>query len=283
MDTICVAIVIKPYDEATSEMLLALLAEAGFDGFEETETGLLAYIMKPFFDAISLVDLIEEGKLTPRVTWQVENVAPRNWNRVWEENYFKPLMVGDSVVVRSPFHTEYPASSIEIVIEPEMAFGTGNHETTSLMMESLLAIEVDGLKVLDMGCGTGILAILASKLGAAAVDAIDIDEWSYAATVKNCSMNQVASVKAFLGDASLLGTKSYDLVLANIQRNVIIADLPKYGAILPEGGHLLVSGFFLSDLDDVAVRAADCGFECISSKERNQWVAMLFRKTKPLE
>ncbi len=281
MDTICVALEINPYHEATSDMLLALLSNAGFEGFEETGTGLLAYISEPLFRDISLVDLVNSGGFSSQVSWQVENVSPRNWNRVWEENYFKPLMIGDRVVVRSPFHDEFPASNIEIVIEPEMAFGTGNHETTSLMMESLLEIAVDGFNVLDMGCGTGILAILTAKLGALEVDAIDIDEWSFAATQKNCTMNQVSTVKAYLGDATLLGKKPYHLVLANIQRNVILADLPSFASVLPTGGLLLVSGFFISDMDDVTVRAFDCGFRLISSKERNQWVAMLLQKTGP--
>lgn len=278
MDTVCVTISIQPFDGAIAEVLIAILSEAGYEGFEETDTAILAYIPEAQFRPHALDEWVDSINTESKVSWNEKKIVPQNWNRVWEENYFKPLVIGDRVVVRSPFHTQYPPASIEIVIEPEMAFGTGNHETTSLMMESMLELDFSGRNVCDMGCGTGILAILAAKLGATAIDAIDIDEWSFAATTRNAEINQVAAVSAYLGDVELLGSTRYAILLANIQRNVILADLPRYSSVLHHEGLLLLSGFFLSDLDDITVRAQNYGLETLKVRERNNWVAVLMQK-----
>ena len=298
-----ITLTISPVTPWLADLVIAEMAGLGFDTFVETEQGCEAFIPDNLFDEMRLQHLLDQWEGAFHLTWKKEVIAAQNWNEVWEKNYFQPLVISDRVVVRAPFHSGYPPCPIDIVIEPKMAFGTGNHETTSLMMELMLALPMQGWHVLDMGCGTGILAILAARLGAARITAIDNDPWSFQATSENILLNHTPEVTPLLGDASLLekspeadGTPSRDknvqsgenlptdkmgpfhLIVANIQKNVILSDLGKYAALLHPGGHLLVSGFFTSDLPDISRQADLLGLTPASYLEKNNWTAAHFRK-----
>lgn len=278
MNTIRLTAIITPYEQWVIDIMMAELADAGFDTFVETETGFEAYIPENLFEQSAVDQIGAEVPGNYHVGFSMEIIPAQNWNEVWEKNYFKPLVISNQVVVRAPFHTEYTQCPYEIVIEPKMAFGTGNHETTALVMEKMLNMELSGKSLLDMGCGTGILAVLASMLGANPITAIDIDEWSYRATIENAGLNNTPNISAYLGDASLLGSQKFDVILANIQKNIILTDLYKYNQVLETGGLLLVSGFYLADLEDIKQAAESIGLVFENYREKNNWVAVLFSK-----
>ncbi len=276
VNTIKITVTLSPYESWFADVLTGEMAGLGFDTFAEDKEGFEAYIPENQFQEEALTALfhLHEGNCT--INWFPEIIKAQNWNEVWEKNYFQPLVIRDKVVVRAPFHTIFPDCPIGIIIEPKMAFGTGNHETTSLVMECMLEMDFNGKTVLDMGCGTGILAILASKLGAKEVTAIDIDPWSFEATSENILLNHTLNVKPLAGDSAAIENKKYHILLANIQKNVIMSDLKKYYAALLPGGTLLVSGFFQSDLPDIQKEAESCGLKTIHYKIRNNWIAAVF-------
>jgi ribosomal protein L11 methyltransferase len=278
MDTIRITVSMEPAVEWVADVLMAGLAEAGFDTFVETDSGFEAYIPGNLYKRESLEAVISEVSGETDIRFAEETIAARNWNEEWEKNYFRPLVISNQVVVRAPFHSDYPKCRYEIVIEPKMAFGTGNHETTSLMMEVILELDLAGKRLLDMGCGTGILGILASMTGAGPVTAIDIDEWSYNATVENSALNNILNITALMGDSGLLGSETFDVVLANIQKNVILNDLPVYSKVLQPGGQMLLSGFFRTDLPDIRKVAEMNGLLFKEFRERNNWVVAIFTK-----
>jgi ribosomal protein L11 methyltransferase len=212
------------------------------------------------------------------VETDLEMIPDQNWNEVWEKNYFQPLLIGGRCLVRAPFHANTAPAEFELVIEPKMAFGTGNHETTTLMAEQILDMDLSGKNVLDMGCGTGILGMLASLKGASKITAIDIDQWSYESATENARLNNIDNLKAKLGDASLLGSETYEIIFANIHKNVIIADLPIYENVLQQGGKLYLSGFYTHDMADVKAKAESVGLMETGFKERNNWVVYSFQK-----
>jgi ribosomal protein L11 methyltransferase len=269
---------ITPAEEWFSDLLINDLADLGFDSFVEIPDGFEAYI--PFIkyqrSAVEDIALLDDNRFT--VSISEEETKDRNWNEEWEKNYFKPLLVAGRCLIRAPFHTEFPEAEIEIVIEPKMAFGTGNHETTSLMMEFILSTSVSGKSVLDMGSGTAILSILASKLGASSVTAIDTDEWAYHAGIENAAINGTDNIIVRQGDASLLESGNYDIILANIQRNIILNDLPAYNSVLKNNGIIFLSGFYTRDLELITDKANSLGLRFIRSAEKNNWVAAIFLK-----
>ncbi len=268
----------EPAGQWVADVLMAGMAEVGFDTFVETEDGFEAYIPEKLYNRDSIEAVIGEVSGETDIRFAEETIAARNWNEEWEKNYFRPLVISDQVVVRAPFHNDYPRCRYEIVIEPKMAFGTGNHETTSLMMEVILELDLTGKSLLDMGCGTGILAILASMTGAGPVTAIDIDEWSYNATVENSALNSILNITTMMGDSGLLGSETFDVVLANIQKNVIMNDLPVYSEVLQPGGQMLLSGFYKTDLPDIRKSAELNGLLFKEFRERNNWVVVIFIK-----
>jgi ribosomal protein L11 methyltransferase len=212
------------------------------------------------------------------VATENEMIPDKNWNEVWEKNYFKPLLIGNRCLVRAPFHTEFEPAEFELVIEPKMAFGTGNHETTTLVAEQILNMDFTKKTVLDMGCGTGILGMLASLKGAKSVTAIDIDTWSFESTVENARLNNILNLEAKLGDASLLGTETFEIIFANIHKNVIVNDLPVYESVLQSGGRIYLSGFYTHDMPDVKAKAESIGLIETGFQEKNNWVVYAFRK-----
>jgi ribosomal protein L11 methyltransferase len=263
--------------EWVTDLLMSDLADAGFDTFVETSTGCEAFIPENRFNPDILHQIVRNAPEGYTFTFETETIGAKNWNEEWEKNYFQPLVIKNQVVIRAPFHTGYPECSYEIVIEPNMAFGTGNHETTSMMMETMLEMDFHGKRVLDMGCGTGILAILSGMLGSQNITAIDIDRWSYDAALENAQVNRIQGMSVFMGDAGLLGRDRFDIILANIQKNVIVADLPKYAGVLNPGGQLLVSGFYTSDMADIETVATKCNLIAETYQEKNGWALIVFR------
>ncbi|MGQ7868873.1 50S ribosomal protein L11 methyltransferase [Sunxiuqinia sp. sy24] len=267
---------LTPDTETNREILIAYLSELEFESFDETEQEVNAFFP---INKVSSEDIAAcLGSLPFQVEFSEEQMPDINWNEEWEKNYFKPLLINNQVLIRAPFHKDYPQAQYEIVIEPNMAFGTGNHETTSLMMSHLSEINLEGETVLDMGCGTGILGIYASMLGAKSITAIDIDSWSFEAVVENSRLNNVSNLEALIGDAGLLGEKQFDVILANIQKNIILQDIEKYVSVLNDEGLLIVSGFYNDDLEDILVKATELGLRKLEIKEQNNWIACAFQK-----
>jgi ribosomal protein L11 methyltransferase len=277
MDYIKITVKLTPVHDWYPDILMLELGNAGFDGFIETESGIEGYIPQNRYNENELKKLLSSvpGSLT--LTWEKELIKERNWNEEWEKNYFSPLVIGDECLIRAPFHTSYPKCKYEIVIEPNMAFGTGNHETTTMMIEAILLEDMTDKVVLDMGCGTGILGILASMKGAVKVTAIDIDEWPVKGTKENATLNKVYNLEVYQGDAGLLRNESYDIILANIHKNVLMNDMPAYAKILNQNGRLFISGFYLADLPELEAKAITCGLKAKGYLERNKWIAAIFQ------
>lgn len=262
---------IEPKEPAT-EILIAQLAEAGFDSFEETENGLIAYVTVKNDEKINLADIGILRDADYDIKTEKENVPDINWNSEWEKN-FKPIQIDNSVSIRAPFHPN-PGLKYDIVIEPKMSFGTGHHETTHLMVQHLLQLELNKKRVLDMGCGTGILAILSEMRGAKPIDAIDIDSWCYGNSVENAKRNNCDHINVYHGDAALLDNKTYDVIIANINRNILLNDLNKYSNCLDKNGILLLSGFYVEDIPIIEAEATRYNLKLIEIKEKNNWVAV---------
>lgn len=277
MHYIKITVSIKPFHDWYSDLLTAELGEIGFESFLETVSGFEAYIPKINFSESELNKLFSNQPEHIKISWNKEFIAERNWNEEWEKNYFSPLVIAGECLVRAPFHKNYPHCRYEIIIEPNMAFGTGHHETTSMMLEEILKEELKGKSVLDMGCGTGILGILASMKGAARVTAIDIDEWPVNGTVENAELNGIKNMVVKKGDARLLGNETYDVILANIHKNVLIEDLEAYVKVLNKKGKLFMSGFYLEDLPEITSRAISCGLSALRHHEKNNWVVAVLQ------
>lgn len=278
MDYYKVEIKITPFEEWLRDVLASQLAETGFESFVEIEGGLEAFVPAPQFNEGELEFVLSAFEDDFSFSVHKELIKSRNWNEEWEKNYFEPLVINDECVIRAPFHKEFQTAKYEIIIEPNMAFGTGNHETTSMMVETILELECKGKLVLDMGCGTGILGILASMRGAEKVTAIDIDDWSFSGATTNAEVNKISNMDVKLGDASLLGSENFDLILANIHKNVLLKDMPAYEKVLLPGGILVMSGFYNEDLREITEKAISIGLKPAGFKTKNNWVAAGFRK-----
>lgn len=266
--------------QPASDLLIAALGTHSFESFEETPTGIIAYINKAFWDPKVLENLEVYHYPGFTFSYTVKEIPQQNWNAKWEEN-FLPIEVGKACVIRAPFHKK-PKVEYDIVIEPKMSFGTGHHETTHLMLGFILTLDCAEKSVLDMGSGTGVLAILTAKKGAKVVDAIDIDHWCYLNAQENVARNRCNFIAVHEGDASLLKTppfkaKKYDIILANINRNILLTDLGHYVAHLNKGGYLLMSGFYNQDLGKIKEKALSLGLQYVSCKEKNDWVSAVFK------
>lgn len=246
--------------ETATDIMAALLCDAGYESFEPDDSGLTAYIRDNDYSEETLRQVVANFPLDGySVAWHAETVEGRDWNSEWEKYYFKPIAVGDRVVIHSSFHTDYPSCEHEIVIDPKMAFGTGHHATTSLIIERLLDMPLVGKSVIDMGTGTGILAILAAMLGASPVTAIEIDPAAEVNARENVASNGHPEIDVRLGDASQLAGLHTDLFIANINRNIITGDLAAYTATLGKGGVMLLSGFYEKDIPVIMQTAAPLG------------------------
>ena len=260
--------------EPASEILIAELGNVGFESFVENEIGVTAYIQKEAYKENILEDIYILNSEEFSIKYTKNEVAQTNWNAEWEKN-FTPIKVDDLVSIRAPFH-ENPNLKYEIVIEPKMSFGTGHHETTHMMVQHLLQLDLENKKVLDMGCGTGILAIFAEMKGAKPIDAIDIDNWCYENSLENVSRNNCKNISVYEGDSSLLINKKYDVIIANINRNILLMDMKVYINCLKENGILLLSGFYQEDIPIIDAEVSKYNLNLDTYIERNNWVALKY-------
>ncbi|MBW1298559.1 50S ribosomal protein L11 methyltransferase [Aquimarina litoralis] len=265
---------IKPLQPAT-EILIAELGYAGFESFVETESGVEAFVQKSEWNKDILNDIHILNSDEFEITYTTKEIEQVNWNKEWEKN-FNPIIVDDVCGVRAPFHDK-PDVAYDIVIEPKMSFGTGHHETTHMMIQHLLKADLENKKVLDMGCGTGVLAILSEMRGAKPIDAIDIDNWCYLNTIENIERNNCEFITAYEGDASLLVDQKYDVVIANINRNILLKDISIYAETLQTNGFLFLSGFYKEDLKMITEECAANDLEFVDSLNRNNWIAACYK------
>jgi len=264
---------VMPIEPAT-DILIAELGEVGFESFVETAEGALAYIKEEDWkeDILKDIYILEHPDFSIKHTFVA--IEQENWNATWEQN-FNPIQVGEACVVRAPFH-EKPNVKYDIIIEPKMSFGTGHHETTHMMLDHILNHDFKNKSVLDMGSGTGVLAILAAMKGAATVDAIDIDNWCYVNALENVERNNHKEINVYEGDVSLLKGKTYDIIIANINRNILLADIPKYAKSLNKNGIIFLSGFYLEDISTISEKCSKVGLKFEKNLEKNNWVAVKY-------
>ena len=260
--------------ELGSEILIAELGEKAFESFTETETGIDAFVQKELWDETILDGIFILQSEEFKINYTFEEIEQINWNEEWEKN-FEPIEVDGKCHVRAPFHPKTEAE-FDIVIEPKMSFGTGHHETTHMMIQHLLEMDVTGLKTLDMGCGTAILAILAEMKGAQPIDAIDIDNWCYLNSIENAERNNCKHINVYEGDAALLQGKKYDLIIANINRNILLNDMQSYVDCLNAGGTILFSGFYEEDIPFIDNSCTEKGLTYIKKFQRNNWVSLKY-------
>ncbi|WP_299362805.1 50S ribosomal protein L11 methyltransferase [Winogradskyella sp.] len=264
---------VEPLQPAT-EILIAELGCAGFESFVENEEGLTAYIQKDDWNAFILEDIHVLNSDEFIITYEFNEIEQTNWNAEWEKN-FKPIIVDDLVTVRAPFH-EKPNTKYDLVIEPKMSFGTGHHETTHMMIQHILKNDFKDKSVLDMGCGTGVLAILAEKVGANRLDAIDIDHWCYINSLENVERNDCKYISVYEGDVKQIENRKYDIIIANINRNILLEDIPHYAKCLNAKGVLFLSGFYKADITLIEEKCNAFLLKLDEIIQRGEWVSLKF-------
>lgn len=278
MNYIEVEFICEPNDEIVNSILSATIAEIGFESFMDTEKGTTAYIQESLFDKDKLSELLKELPIEAKITFNNNHIEGKDWNEEWEQNYFKPLVIDNRCIIQSTFHNEPAIYEYNILIDPKMAFGTGHHQTTELMIREILKMDLKGKSVLDMGCGTAILAILASMRGADPIKGIDIDKWAYDNAMENLSLNNTNNISIEIGGAELLGNDKFDIVLANINRNILLNDIKQYAAVLNEGGELYMSGFYTEDIPAIKEECEKYNLKFIHNTENANWTAVKFVK-----
>ncbi|EGJ72358.1 Ribosomal protein L11 methyltransferase [Bacteroides coprosuis DSM 18011] len=272
--------IFKPKNEIVSDILMSVLGDVGFESFVEEDDVLKAYIQQSLFNKEELQTSINQFPIeVDAIDYTYTEAEDKDWNEEWEKNFFKPIIIDDLCAIHSTFHTDIPKVKYDIIINPQMAFGTGHHETTSLILNELLQMDLQNKAVLDMGCGTSILAILASKRGAKPITAIDIDSWCVDNSKANCQLNQITDIDIKLGDASILkDEKPFNLVIANINRNILLQDMDKYVQVLQEKGKLLMSGFYTEDIAILQEKAESLGLHFVKTNHKNNWACLLVQK-----
>lgn len=258
------------------EILYADLGNKGFEAFEDQENGVKAYIKEDEFTESLLNDLMISGIENQKIDLTIVTIENKNWNALWESN-FESIVINSKCTIRAPFHAK-PQVEYDVIISPQMSFGTGHHETTFLMSKELFSIDLASVDLLDMGSGTGVLAILAEKLGAKKITAIDIEEGAYINTIENCKLNNTKNIIVEKGDSKLLERSLFQVILANINKNILLQDMAVYSSCLTIGGKLLLSGFFTADIDDVMDQAVDNGLKFVGAEEKNNWAMLMFEK-----
>jgi len=260
----------------TAELLMAMLADTGFESFTENENGTLsAFMQAPLFTPELSKRISSDEFVEFLDSFTIERIADQNWNAVWESQY-ESVLIDNRCMVRAPFHQPQTGVEFDIVIMPKMSFGTAHHETTKLMIQYLLSMQLNGKSLLDMGSGTAVLAILARMKNAGPVTAIDNDEWAFNNAIENVQSNNYGDIEVLLGDSSSLAGRKFDVVLANINRNILLADIPEYRKCLTNDGKLIVSGFYLDDLPMIEAKANEVGLSIMSSRTENNWTSACF-------
>ncbi len=284
---------IRPFSQDAADVLSAMLAEIGFESFSETESGLLAYIQQSAWSEAEMQALVRDFCLPGvEISYSLAEAPDEDWNQVWEEEGFQPVEVGDDIVVHDVKHTDVPQVKYDILITPRLAFGTGSHETTRLVLRTLARLDLEGKDVIDAGTGTGILSIMAVKRGASRVFAYDIDQWSVENTKDNLLLNGIEyrtcgdsgnhsgrkeGVVLALGDSSLLAHQSKaDLLIANINRNILLQDLPRFAVSVKPKGRMILSGFFRADMSTLTEAASELGFSLLKTENEGEWAMLLF-------
>lgn len=271
---------VTPNEETATDVLAALLADAGFESFVPEEDGMSAYAPQALYDADAVAAVVAGFPLEGfEITYDSEFIEGEDWNAEWEKNYFQPIVLGEECVIHSTFHKDVPKARYDILIDPKMAFGTGYHQTTCHMLRAILAQDMTGKSILDMGCGTALLAILARKHGASNVVAIDIDEFAYENARENIVLNGTPDIEVRLGGAEAIKpSDSFDYVIANINRNILLADIKNYVRAMHPGSQLFISGFYTQDMEVLKEEAARHGLTYIDYAEDNNWAMMRFVK-----
>ncbi len=263
--------------EERAEILIAQLAEIGFDSFSEEEGELKAYIQQDLYSEEQLKEILHQ--YAADVPYTVGLLEDKNWNEEWEKN-FSPVFISDQCMIRAPFHDQDKRFPYEIIINPKMSFGTGHHETTSMMVGLQLSVDHKGKNVMDAGSGTGILAIMAEKLGASSVFAFDLEDWAFGNMPENFTLNNCQKISFAQGTVSTVTHphKSYDIILANINKNVLLEEMDQYANLLSDKGLPLLSGFYIEDVKDLVSKAESVGLKKEKAQEKNRWAALIFSK-----
>ena len=267
-----------PCTEIVNDVLSGVLGEAGFESFVEQTDGITAYIQKELYNESLLKEALADFPLPDtQIEYNFVETEDKDWNEEWEKNFFQPIVIGDRCVIHSTFHNDVPQAEYDIVINPQMAFGTGHHQTTSLILSELLDADLKGKSLLDMGCGTSILAILAAMRGAAPITAIDIDDWCVENSKDNIKLNEVDNITVELGNADLLkGRKPFDIIIANINRNILLADMKAYAEVMHPGSEIYMSGFYVQDIPYLQEEAVKHRLKFQYHKEKDNWAAVKF-------
>ena len=276
MDCQKIIFTLSPDNEVNRGILTAYLMQIGFESFDETLENYCAYSNEKEIGK-DKIDSVLSG-LSFSVKYCSEKIPDENWNSKWEENYFSPVWIGEECVIRDPDREIPKKVKYDLLIRPDRAFGSGDHETTVMMIKQLMSHELSGKKVLDVGCGTGILGIMASKLGSSEVCSVDLDSWAVESTIKNSKLNGIKNLTAKHGTIAVLELQHFDVILANIHRNIILQEMAIYNKFLSPGGLLIVSGFFKEDMKEIQKKAASFSLTTEKVLEKNNWVSCYFHK-----
>lgn len=274
MQYIQVRFVSDPHSEVITDLLSSLLADIGFESFVTVKGGVEAYLPASLFSRTKIDALLAHFPMEAHFSYSHQLMEDKNWNEEWEKNYFKPVVIADSCCIHSTCHPVEGSYPFQILIDPKMAFGTGHHQTTELMIREMIHLELQGRSVLDMGCGTALLAILASMKGADPVTAIDIDEWAYENARENIELNRRDKIRLLQGGAEHLYGDHFDLILANINRNILLRDIPLYEQMLQQKGTIIMSGFYRDDIPSIRERCEEVGMAYHHYSEKDQWASV---------
>jgi len=276
-----VAFTLTPWSETAQDVLTALTGDIGFESFVEEENLLKGYIQQKLYDEEAIKAVIADFPLPDvAIAYTVQEQEDKDWNEEWEKNFFQPIVIGDKCVIHSTFHKDIPQMEYDILINPQMSFGTGHHETTNLIVSRLLETELKEKSVLDMGCGTSILAILAAKRGASPITAIDIDDWCVSNSADNIRLNNIDCINVRLGDADVLRTErpTFDLIIANINRNILTTDMDAYALCMKPGNRIFLSGFYVDDIPIIQQSLTANGLTFVEHHENNRWAMVVAEK-----
>jgi ribosomal protein L11 methyltransferase len=257
--------------EVVGDILSAQLADIGFESFISLKDGLEAFVQTSLFSEEALKTVLADFPMEVEISYSFQEIEDKNWNEEWEKHYFNPIVIDNRCCIHSSFHQPEDEFQYRILIDPKMAFGTGHHQTTLLMLKEILSMDFTGKSVLDMGCGTAVLAILASMRGANPITAIDIDEWAFNNTLENIQLNGVEHINVLCGGAELLGIETFDVIFANINRNILLQDIPAYARVLNAGGTLIMSGFYKEDIPMIRAKCEEYGLTFSHFEELDNW------------